>query len=126
VPTGSKPVVDLVLGLGLLATIGFAATRGRLSSEAPNRSLGWLLIALPLPTVVAFRLTLPSSPLGSQAAFVASVLAFAAGAALILGSQDDADDAGGQADPDPAPWWPEFEREFRAYAQRQSRPRVRV
>ena len=126
VPTGSKPVVDLVLGLGLLATIGFAATRERLASEASHRSLGWLLIVLPLPTVVAFRLTLPSSPLGSQAAFVGGVLAFAAGAALILSSRDDADDADGQDDPDPAPWWPEFEREFRAYARRQSRPRVRV
>jgi hypothetical protein len=117
-------VVDLVLGFGLLLTIGLAATRGRLAAEAPSRSLGWLLIALPLPLVVAFRLTQPSSALGGQAAFVAGVLAFAAGAALILSRRDDADDVGGQADPDPSPWWPEFEREFRAYARRQSRPRV--
>jgi len=124
VPAGSKPVLDLVLGIGLLATIGLAATRWRPAAEAPSASLGWLLIAVPLPLVVTFRLTLPSSPLGGQAAFVAGVLAFAVGAALILSGRDE-DDAGGHADPDPTPWWPDFEREFRAYARRQSRPRVR-
>ena len=124
-PAGSKPVVDLVLGIGLLATIGFAAIRWRLAAEAPNALLGWLLIAVPLPLVVAFRLTLPSSALGGQAAFLAGVLAFAVGAALVLSGRDE-DDAGGQSNPDPSPWWPDFEREFRAYARRQSRPRVRV
>jgi hypothetical protein len=125
VAAGSVPLLDLVLGAALLATIGFAATRSRLTADAPGRGLGWLLIAVPLPLVVAFRLALPSSPLGGQSAFVCGVLAFAAGVLLVLSSRDDADDGGrNEADPDPAPWWPDFEREFRAYARRQSRARV--
>jgi hypothetical protein len=121
------PVVDLVLGIGLLASIGLVATRWRLAAEAPRASLGWLLIGVPLPLVVASRLTLPSSPLGGQTAFLVGVLAFAAGAALILSGRDEADDSEGRPEgPDPAPWWPEFEREFRSYARRQSRSRVRV
>jgi hypothetical protein len=126
VAAGSVPLIDLVLGIVLLAAIGFASTRSRLTAEAPGRGLGWLLIAVPLPLVVASRLALPSSPLGGQRAFVCGVLAFAAGVLLVLSNRDDADDSGrDEADPEPAPWWPDFEREFRAYAQ-QARPRTRV
>jgi hypothetical protein len=116
----------MALGIALLATIGLAATRWRLDAQAPGRLLGWLLITLPLPLVVAFHLTQPESPLGSQRAFIAGVVAFALGALLVLSSRDDADDADGEIDPGPAPWWPEFEREFRAYARRQTRPRART
>jgi hypothetical protein len=126
VPAGSIPFLDLVLGIGLLATIGFAATRWRLTAEAPSASLGWLLIAVPLPFVVALRLTLPSSPFGGQAAFVAGVLAFGAGAALVLSGRDNLKGGGGETDLGPAPWWPDFEHEFRAYARRQSRERVKT
>jgi hypothetical protein len=127
VAAGSVPLLDLVLGAALLATIGFAATGSRLTPAAPACGLGWLLIAVPLPLVVAIRLALPSSPLGGQSAFVCGVLSFAAGTLLVLSSRDDADDGGGEdADPGPTPWWPDFEREFRAYARRQSRPRVRT
>jgi hypothetical protein len=127
VPAGSLPVVDLLLGLALLATIGFATIRSRLTAAAPGRGLGWLLIAVPLPLVVASRLALPSSPLGGQNAFVCGVLAFAAGTLLVLSSRSDPDE-GGRDEPDlaPGPWWPDFEREFRAYVRRQSRSRVRV
>jgi hypothetical protein len=125
--SGVVPLLDLVLGVALLATIGFAASRSRLTAEAPGRGLGWLLIGVPLPLVVASRLALPSSPLEGQTAFVCGVLAFAAGVLLILSSRDDADDGGrDDADPEPAPWWPDFERDFRAYARRQARPRARV
>lgn len=50
------------------------------------------------------------------------MVAFGVGAFLIL--PWDGEDERGEAarDPDPAPWWPEFEREFRAYSDR----RVRV
>jgi hypothetical protein len=127
VASGSVPPLDLVLGVALLAVIGLAATRSRLTAAAPGRRLGWVLIAVPLPLVVAFRLEQPSSPLGGQGAFVCGVLAFGAGALLVLSSRDDAGDGGpDEADPGPAPWWPQFERDFRAYARRQSRPRIRA
>jgi hypothetical protein len=126
VPAGSVLLVDLVLGVALLATIGLAATRWQLDAQAPGLWLGWLLVAVPLPLVVAVRLSLPSSPLGGQSAFVAGVLAFAFGAMLVLSSRDDAGEAGEERDPGPAPWWPEFERDFRAYARQQSRPRTRT
>jgi hypothetical protein len=127
VAAGSVPLLDLVLGVALLATIGFAAMWSQLTEQAPGRWLGWLLIAVPLPLVVAFRLSLPSSSLGGQSAFMCGALAFAAGTLLILSKRDDADEGDrDQADPGPAPWWPDFEREFRAYARRQSRPSVRT
>ena len=118
--------LDLVLGGALLAIIGLAATRSRLTAQAPDPRLGWALVAAPLPLVVTARVSLPSSPLAGQAAFVCAVVAFAAGALLILSSRDDADEPGGDIDVDPAPWWPDFERDFRAYDRRQSRPRARV
>jgi hypothetical protein len=51
------------------------------------------------------------------------VAAFAAGALLVL-SSDDEDDLHGSTDPENPPWWPDFEREFRDYERRSSRPRV--
>jgi hypothetical protein len=125
VSAGSVLLLDLMLGLALLATIGLAATRSRLAAQAPDRWLGSLLIAVPLPLVVASRLAVPSSPVGGQTAFVCGVLAFAVGAVLVMSSRDDKDDSG-EPDGGPEPWWPDFEREFRAYARRQSRPRIRV
>jgi hypothetical protein len=118
--------VDLALGLTLLATIGFAATRPPLAAAVSGRrALGWLLVAVPLPIVVGFRLLLPGKPAGDEGAFILAIVAFAVGTLLLL-ARDDEDDRDGEMGGDPAPWWPEFEREFRAYARRGSRPRVRA
>jgi hypothetical protein len=120
------PFVNLVLGVALLATIGFAATRSPLARQSPaRRLLGWLLVVVPLPSVVAFRLFLPWHPAGGEVAFGVGIAAFAVGAVLVL-ARNDEEDRDSEIDLGPAPWWPEFEREFRAYTRRQSRPRVPV
>jgi hypothetical protein len=126
VPAGSAQLLDLTLGVALLATIGFAATCSPLAAQARHRRLaGWLLVAVPLPCVVGCRLLLPSSPFGGQGAFACGVLAFAVGAVLVLSGGDD-QDPGRELEPGPAPWWPDFEREFRTYVREQSRRRVRI
>ena len=48
--------------------------------------------------------------------FVLGVAAFGVGAVLVLPGEDD-EQPDATDDLDPAPWWPEFEREFRAYTQ---------
>ena len=79
-----------------------------------------LVAMLPLALVLHLFLELPA--LVDQAAFVLGVVAFGAGAFLIL-PWDGEDERGEHPrDPDPAPWWPAFERDFRAYSDR----RVRV
>lgn len=79
-----------------------------------------LVAVLPLALVLHLLVQLPV--VFDQAAFVLGVVAFGAGAFLLL-PWDGEDERGKAArDPDPAPWWPEFEREFRAYSDR----RVRV
>jgi hypothetical protein len=60
-----------------------------------------------------------------QLAFAIGVVAFAAGALLLMSADGEEDRRDLTEDPDPPPWWPDFEREFRAYA-RSSRPRARV
>jgi hypothetical protein len=127
VPAGSALLVDLTLGVALLATIGFAATCSPLAAPARHRRLvGWLLVAVPLPFVVALRVAMPSSPFGAQGAFACGVVAFAVGAVLVLSGRGDDHDPGMELEPDPAPWWPDFEQEFRAYEREQSRRRVRI
>jgi hypothetical protein len=77
--------------------------------------VGWLLVGIPLPLAVALRLDV--------ILFGAALVAFAVGAALLLAGRDD--EGRGALDlPDEPPWWPEFERSFRAYARRRPRPRV--
>ena len=81
-----------------------------------------MLVVVPLPLALVLHLFVGLPAIVDQVAFVLGVAAFGAGAFLILpleGEDDGELDARG---PDPAPWWPEFEREFRAYADR----RVRV
>jgi hypothetical protein len=127
VPVQPLPLLDLVLGVILIAGIGFAAGRSLSAAQGQSRGpLGWLLVAVPLPLVVFVRLAFPSAPLGGQGAFVAAVVAFAVGAVLVLCSRRDAQDDLIETNPDPAPWWPEFESEFRAYARRQPRSRVGI
>jgi hypothetical protein len=117
-------VVDLVLGVALVATVAVAASRSssRTCSER-QRVLGWLLIALPLPFAVVIEVFAPLPPALAETTFVAGVVAFAAGSLLVLRRDGDGDPRG-NADPETPPWWPEFEREFRSYARRSSRPRV--
>jgi hypothetical protein len=118
--------VDLGLGVILIAAIGIAAGRSFAAAQRHHwRLLGWLLVAVPLPVVVSTRLGFPSAPLGGQTAFVAAVVAFAVGALLVLCSDSDAEEDVIETSPDPAPW-PEFERQFRAYAGTQARRRVRI
>jgi hypothetical protein len=117
-------VIDVVLGAALVATVLLGARRTALgASTRRRRVVGWLLIALPLPLAVGIEVFAPLPPVFAEAAFVAGVAAFAAGALLVL-SGDDGDDKRGDPDPESPPWWPQFEREFRAYARRSSRPRV--
>ena len=79
-----------------------------------------LVGVLPLALVLHLLVELPA--LVDQAAFVLGVLAFGAGAFLILPWDGGDDGAESRAIPTPAPWWPAFERDFRAYSDR----RVRV
>ena len=102
-------LLDAAAGIGLLATITLSTRRAPQKRSRNVRALGWMLIAGPLPLAVALH--------ADQVAFLSAVAAFAIGAALIL-SVDDEDDQRGDADDDSPPWWPEFEREFRAYARR--------
>ena len=117
-------VIDLMLAAVLVAALmlGF---RGMLAGASPRRrrAFGWLLIALPLPLAVAIEAFASPPRVLADAAFVAGLAAFAVGAFLVL-SREDEDDLRGDPDPDSPPWWPAFERDFRAYARRSTRPRV--
>jgi hypothetical protein len=118
-------VLDAVLGAMLLVAIGLASRAPAQKSEEA-RATGWMLVAVPLPLVVALHVAgiLPRTT--DQALFVTGVVAFAVGSALVLGSRDD--DDWREAVDDSPPWWPEFEREFEDYARRNSprRPLARV
>ena len=116
-------LVDLVLGIALVATVAVATRSPFGASSERRRALGWLLIAVPLPLAVGLQLLAPLPPALGETAFVAGVAAFAAGALLVL-SSDDGDDLRNGADPETPPWWPEFERDFDEYVRRSSRPRV--
>jgi hypothetical protein len=107
----------LFLGLSVLAVIAFGARRSPKSSSSPaRRSFGYALIAVPLPLVVALHLFVwPASAL-DRIAFVLGVIAFGAGALIVLPGDDKGEQPELPDDPDPAPWWPDFEREFREYA----------
>jgi hypothetical protein len=110
--------LPLLLGLSVLAVIAVAARRSsRPTSSRARRPIGYTLIALPLPLAVALHLFVwPASTL-DRIAFVVGVIAFGVGALLVLPGEDEGEQPELPDDPDPAPWWPEFEREFRAYAQ---------
>jgi protein-S-isoprenylcysteine O-methyltransferase Ste14 len=116
--------LPLLLGLSVLAVIAVGARRSpRSTSSRARRSFGYALVAVPLPLAVALHLFLwPASAL-DQIAFVVGVLAFGAGAMLVLLGDDENEQPELPDDPDPAPWWPDFEREFRAYARATRVPR---
>lgn len=117
-------VIDLLLAAVLVAAVvlGFSGARSSASRQS-RRAAGWLLIALPLPLAVVIEAFASPPRALADAAFVAGLTAFAIGALLVL-SGDEEDDRRPDADPDSPPWWPDFEREFRAYARRNSRPRA--
>lgn len=113
-------VLDAGLGVLLLVAIGLS-TRAPAQRSATKRVIGWLLVAVPLPCAVALHLAGALPRATDQALFVAGVVAFAVGSALLLGARDD--DYWHEATDDSPPWWPEFERQFHEYARRSSRPR---
>jgi hypothetical protein len=110
----------------VLAAIAVAAQHRRAVPAEAARKIGWVLIAVPLPVAVLIHLTLLHSGRADQTLFIGGAAAFAVGAALVLGREED-DDGLSVDDPDPS-WWPEFERAFRDYSRRRppSRPRVRI
>jgi hypothetical protein len=114
--------LPLLLGLSVLAVIAVAARRSpRPTPSRARRPIGYALIAAPLPLAVALHLFVwPASAL-DRIAFVVGVIAFGVGALLVLPSDDDEPQDDRTDDPDPAPWWPDFERDFRAYARAYAR-----
>ena len=117
-------LLDVLVGLGLLAVIGVAAKRPLASSSDATKLVGWALVAVPLPLAVALHLFLPLPADVDQAAFVGGAVAFAVGAVLVLRADDRGDQSQSNDDLEPPPWWPEFERDIRAYAR--GRPRATV
>jgi hypothetical protein len=79
------------------------------------RRTGWLLVAAPLPVAVASHLVALLPQNMDQAAFVAGVILFAVGAALILGKNEEEDWSQEGVGDETPPWWPAFERELREY-----------
>jgi hypothetical protein len=119
-------VVDILVGLALVGAIALGAIRRTTSSSRIRTVIGWALVAVPLPLAVALHLIVRPPVAVDQAAFIGGVAAFALGAAFLLAGEDRREPLPATDEPDgPTPWWPEFERDFRAYAKRQSRPRLR-
>jgi hypothetical protein len=102
-------LLDGAIGVILLAAIAVACVRRHPPRAAWLRTSGWLLVAVPLPLAVVLRL--------GQVAFLAGVVAFAVGAAIVLGMRED-DGWSEERDDDSPPWWPAFERELREYERR--------
>jgi len=114
-------LLALLLGLCLLTAIGFAARRSPRARSSTQRALGSILVGM-LPLALVLHLLIEPPAIVDHAAFVLGVLAFGAGAFLIVPWDGEDDRGEAPRDPDPAPWWPAFERDFRAYSER----RVRV
>ena len=108
-----------MLGLCLLTAIGVAARRApETAPSAGRRALGTLLVVVPLPLALAFHLLVRPDVAVDQAAFALGVVAFGFGAFLLLPWNGEDERRDGTPDPDPRPWWPAFERQFRAYERR--------
>lgn len=119
--------LDAAAGVLLLAAIAFAAQGSSRRVRSPRvRVIGWALIAGPLPLAVLQHILLSPRQSIDQAAFFAGAAAFALGALLVLGR--DEEDWREEADESSPPWWPAFERDFREYELESSRRRrvVRV
>lgn len=113
----------LLLGLCLLTAIGLARRTPALTPSVARRALGFVLVAVPLPLALALHLLVRPAAALDQGAFVLGVVAFGVGAVLLLASEGGDERRDVTPDPDPAPWWPAFEREFGAYARESRRVR---
>lgn len=113
-------LLDAAAGGFLLAAIAVAAQkRGGRACSQRLRAFGWVLVAGPLPAAVMLHLLLPLPTGVDQAAFLAGVAAFAIGAALVLGREED--DWREPAEAPSPPWWPAFERDLHDYERERSR-----
>ena len=77
---------------------------------------------VPLPLALMLHLLGELRASADETAFVLGVAAFGAGAFLLLTREDE--EEGTDPRREPAPWWPGFEREFRAYVDRSRRVRA--
>jgi hypothetical protein len=116
--------VDLAIALCVLVLIAAAALRP-VETSPRARLVGWGLIAVPLPAVLAVHLSVLHSGRLDEILFVSALVAFALGAVLVLGRDDRRDDGPAPDDPEPH-WWPDFEREFRTYARTRPHPPARL
>ena len=107
-------LLDGAIGVLVLATIALAGARTHPPRPRWLKAAGWLLVAVPLPLAVVLH--------PGQAAFLASVVAFAVGAALILGDEKPDWNREDEVDDTP-PWWPAFERDLREYEREATRSR---
>ena len=118
-------VLDVGVGVLLLATIAVAARARRSRALSPQlRLCSWILVAVPLPIAVGVHMVGGLSTAADQALFLASAAAFAVGAVLILGDEEE-DWRGTDGDESP-PWWPAFERELRTWELERRRRPVRT
>jgi hypothetical protein len=117
-------IVDALIGIGLLAVIAVAARHAPASTSTVRKLVGWGLVAGPLPVAVALHLSLALPVVVDQAAFIVGVIAFAIGAFLVLSADDGKDRPEPMDELEPPPWWPDFERDFRAYARSRRRTHV--
>ena len=105
----------------MFATIA-AAALNPIATSRRWRRVGFVLVALPLPAVVAAHLAFLHGGRLDQALFGLGVVAFACGAVLVLSREEGRDEGGSSDDPGPN-WWPDFEREFRTYVRTLPSPR---
>ena len=73
---------------------------------------------VPLPLALMLHLFVGLRPSLDLTAFVLGVAAFGVGAFLLLAREGNDEEEDHTRELGPAPWWPEFEREFRGYAAR--------
>jgi hypothetical protein len=119
---GFLPLLDVAIGIAVLAVIGVAAVRPTVKVSAELQMLGWFLVAVPLPAAIAIHLSVLHSGRLDQALFISALLAFALGAMLVLAG--DSDDEGGRDDEPEPHWWPAFEQSLHDYTSTSQKERV--
>jgi hypothetical protein len=110
-------VLNLAIGTSLVLAVAGAALRRARSGSDRRRRLARALVAVPLPLAVTVHLLVELPLVLDEVMFATGALAFAAGAFLMLGRDDDL--GTGRDDSEP-PWWPEFERRLQEYSKRPS------